>query len=179
MVVRLGQVAGSRTSGYWNPMEHLSFLVKSSQTLQALPKLRGELSWTPVNDVAATLADVVLLPEDKRPYPVYHIDNPVRQWWEDMLPVLADEMGLPKGNIVPFDEWVARVREFPGSVADNPALKLAEFLDDNFLRMACGGLLLGTENCCEHSKTLASTGPVSDDVARGFVRAWKEMGFLS
>lgn len=179
MVVRLGQVAGSRTSGYWNPMEHLSFLVKSSQTLQALPELRGELSWTPVNDVAATLADVVLLPEDKRPYPVYHIDNPVRQYWEDMLPVLADEMGVPKGNIIPFDEWVARVREFPGSVDDNPALKLAEFLDDNFLRMACGGLLLRTENCCEHSKTLASTGPVSDEVARGFVRAWKEMGFLS
>lgn len=41
MVVRIGQIAGSRTSGYWNPVEHLSFLIKSSQTLKALPDFEG------------------------------------------------------------------------------------------------------------------------------------------
>lgn len=39
--VRIGQIAGSKFSGYWNPMEHLSFLIKSSQTLKALPDLKG------------------------------------------------------------------------------------------------------------------------------------------
>lgn len=41
MVVRIGQIAGSTTSGYWNPIEHPAFIVKSSQTLRALPDLRG------------------------------------------------------------------------------------------------------------------------------------------
>ena len=177
MAVRLGQVAGSKTSGYWNPMEHLSFLVKSSQTLKALPNFEGLLSWTPVNDVAATLGE--LLVQNNTPYPIYHIDNPVRQAWQDMIPVLADALNVPRKNVVDFEEWVRRVRNFPGSVeADNPAFKLIEFLDGNFLRMSCGGLLLGTEKAREHSKTLANLGPVSDDVARKYVQAWRDMGFL-
>jgi thioester reductase-like protein len=37
MVVRPGQIAGSSTSGYWNPVEHFAFLVKSAQSLRAWP----------------------------------------------------------------------------------------------------------------------------------------------
>lgn len=59
MAVRLGQIAGSKTSGYWNPMEHFGFLIKSSQTLNALPDVDGTVYWTPVNDVAATLSDLI------------------------------------------------------------------------------------------------------------------------
>lgn len=177
MTVRLGQVAGSKTSGYWNPAEHLSFLIKSSQTLRALPDFKGLLSWTPVNDVAATLGDLLLA--DNAPHPIYHIDNPVRQPWGEMILVLADALGIPQNKVIPFDEWVKRVRNFPGSVElDNPAAKLIEFLDGNFTRMACGGLLLDTTNSREHSKTLASVGPVSKDTARNYIEAWKKMGFL-
>lgn len=46
MVVRLGQVSGSRVTGYWNPIEHFPAMVKSAQTLQALPDLQG-VSWLP------------------------------------------------------------------------------------------------------------------------------------
>ncbi|KAL3461921.1 hypothetical protein BJX64DRAFT_288875 [Aspergillus heterothallicus] len=176
MAVRLGQVAGSKTSGYWNPQEHLSFLVKSSQTLRVLPDFEGLLSWTPVNDVAATLSDLLLA--DNTPYPIYHIDNPVRQPWREMIPVLGDSLGVPRDRIIPFADWVQRVRSFAGSEVDNPAIKLIEFLDGNFLRMSCGGLLLETTKAREHSRTLAQEGPVSNDVARGYIKAWKEMGFL-
>ena len=177
MAVRLGQVAGSKTSGYWNPAEHLSFLIKSSQTLRALPDFDGLLSWTPVNDVAATLGDLLLA--DNTPHPIYHIDNPVRQPWRDMISALADALDIPRDNVIPFNEWVKRVRNFPGSVErDNPAAKLIGFLDADFTRMACGGLLLDTSNSREHSETLTNVGPVSEDTARGYVQAWKKMGFL-
>ncbi|EED22651.1 polyketide synthase, putative [Talaromyces stipitatus ATCC 10500] len=176
MVVRLGQVAGSSTSGYWNPMEHFSFLIKSSQTLRAFPALEGELSWTPVDAVASTLGD--LISGDHRPYPVYHIDNPVRQQWLDTIPVLVDALGIPQSNVIPFKEWVGLVRRFPGSEVDNPAVRLIDFLDDNFLRMSCGGLLLDTTKSLKHSLTLAAIGPVSGDVARKYIQAWKDMGFL-
>ncbi|KAL3426664.1 Iterative polyketide synthase CazM 11 [Phlyctema vagabunda] len=179
MSVRLGQVAGSTTSGYWNPIEHLSFLWKSSQTLNALPRFDGLLSWTPVDLVAGTLSDIVLA--NNTPFPIYHIDNPVRQPWSEMMPVLADALDIPQSNLIPYTDWVQRVRDHPSCVGDvdNPAIKLIDFLDDNFIRMSCGGLLLDTEKSRMHSKTLSNVGPVSGDIARKFVQSWKDMGFLS
>ena len=175
--VRLGQIAGSKISGYWNPVEHLSFLWKSSQTLKKLPAFEGLLSWTPVDDVAGTLADLVFA-ED--PYPIYNIDNPVRQEWQDMLPVVADALDIPRSNIVPFEEWVDLVRNSPGSLEkDNPASKLIDFLDSNFLRMSCGGLLLDTTKSREHSKTLRAVGPVSADLTGRFIEYWRNTGFLT
>jgi thioester reductase-like protein len=41
MTIRIGQIAGSRTSGYWNTMEHFSFMIRSSATLKTLPDLQG------------------------------------------------------------------------------------------------------------------------------------------
>lgn len=41
MAVRIGQIAGSTTSGYWNSVEHLAALIKSAQTLRCLPDLHG------------------------------------------------------------------------------------------------------------------------------------------
>lgn len=96
-----------------------------------------------------------------------------------MIPVLADELDIPPKNIVPFNEWVTRVRNFPGSVdLDNPAAKLIDFLDGNFIRMSCGGLLLDTAKGREHSSTLANVTPVSEKVARKYIQAWKDVGFL-
>ncbi|KND88239.1 Conidial yellow pigment biosynthesis polyketide synthase [Tolypocladium ophioglossoides CBS 100239] len=183
MVVRPGQVAGSSTSGYWNPMEHLSFMVKSSQTLKALPDLDGLLSWTPVDTVAGTLVDLVTLPEANTPYATYHIENPVRQQWKQTLPVLAHALDIPTQNMIPLAEWVQRVKDHPrgvkGPEGDNPAVLLIDFLEDNFVRMSCGGLLLDTTRAREHSKTLANCGPVGERVIRLFVQSWKDIGFLT
>ena len=196
MAVRIGQIAGSSTTGYWNPMEHLSFLWKSSQTLNALPNFDGLLSWTPVNLVAATLADLILA-NDNVPYPIYHIDNPIRQPWRKTIPVLADALDIPRENAIPFREWVQRVRDCPPSRLvsfsgnnnngnennnedHNPAARLIDFLDENFVRMSCGGLFLDTRKCREHSRTMAEdVGFVSDDVASKFAQSWRDMKFLA
>ncbi|EMR67039.1 putative polyketide synthase protein [Eutypa lata UCREL1] len=132
MVVRVGQIAGSRTSGYWNPVEHLVFVVKSSQTLRSLPDLDGTLSWCPVNTVAAVLGELALSNEPST-YPVYHIENPVRQPWREMIQMMAEELGIPRANIVPFADWIGLVRQYPGSVeGDNPAGALVDFLERHF-----------------------------------------------
>ncbi|KAI0414507.1 hypothetical protein F5X98DRAFT_377689 [Xylaria grammica] len=179
-VVRPGQIAGSSLSGYWNENEHLSFLVKSSQTLKLLPALEGDMCWTPVDKVAAAVAELLLRADapDGPMAAVYHIDNPVRQPWRETLSVLADELRVPAENIAPFDEWVRRVRRFPGSAEDNPAVRLVDFLDDNFLRMSCGGLLLETSNSCAHSPTMRAVGPVHEDTLRLYIQQWKATGFL-
>ena len=176
MVVRLGQIAGSKTSGYWNPMEHFGFLVKSSQTLDALPDVGGTVYWTPVNDIAGTAADLLLTNNDRTPYPVYHIENPVGQPWSEMNAILKDALGVSK--LIPFEEWVGRVKALGQDGRNNPAFTLLEFLDGNYLRMSCGGLVLDVRRTVEASGTLAKVGPVPEEVVRRYVRVWREIGFL-
>ncbi|XDG03797.1 hypothetical protein ABKA04_003412 [Annulohypoxylon sp. FPYF3050] len=180
--IRLGQIAGSSLNGYWNPAEHVFFLIKSSQTLGALPDFGGTLGWTPVDDIAGGLIDILLQPDNVVLYPIYHIENPVRQPWDHMISLLANALNIPA--VIPFDEWVRRVREWPtksdnGADGANPSYLLADFLDDNFMRMSCGGLLMGTTNARKHSPTLAKVGPVSDNTIRLFLKNWVEMGLLN
>lgn len=179
--VRLGQIAGSSINGYWNHTEHVSFLVKSSQTLRALPDFGGTLGWTPVDDMAGTLVDILLQPDRVSLYPIYHIENPVRQQWDRMITMLADTLDI--AAVIPFDDWVRRVREWPikadnGPEGANPAHLLTDFLDGNFTRMSCGGLLMGTARAREHSPTLARVRPVSEETTKLFVSNWRDTGFL-
>ncbi|CAI7639497.1 unnamed protein product [Penicillium discolor] len=55
-----------------------------------------------------------------------------------MLPILVDALGIPSGNRLPLDEWVAFVRDFPANALNkdqNPATVLADFLEHDFQRM--------------------------------------------
>ena len=178
MTVRLGQVSGSMKTGYWNHMEVLGFLFKSAQTLRAFPAVGGVLSWLPLEETSASLAD--LLSRDAPDcHPVYHVDNPVLKAWEDMIPVLAEELGVPQKGIVPLPEWLRIVQGYPGENPwDNPAAKAIEFFEHKFEHMSCGGVTLATDKAREHSATMRAVQPVSDELVRKYVEAWKTSGFL-
>ncbi|KAF2134747.1 putative polyketide synthase [Dothidotthia symphoricarpi CBS 119687] len=184
--IRLGQIAGSATNAHWNPMEHVPFMIKSSQTLRALPDLPGSLGWTPADAIARSLLDICAQPHAVALHPIYHIDNPVRQPWADVIAVLADALHIPQDTtgIIPLHEWLRRVREWPRAEDNapdgaNPAHLLVDFLEDNFVRMSCGGLLMGTAKARAHSETLAGVGPVGEGLVRAFVAGWREGGFLA
>ena len=185
MVARLGQIAGSSDHGYWNPTEHFGFLVKSSQTLGALPDAPRLLRWTPVDFVAGTLIDLVLgQPSDancndstqETPLhnPVYHVENPTAQPWSEVNAILSDALGGLA--LIPFEEWAERVRAAPAK--NNPAATLLDFLDATYLRLACGGLVLDTQQTLQRSPTLRGVGAVSELLVRKYVHIWKEIGFL-
>lgn len=177
--VRLGQVGGSKSSGYWNPVEHLAFLFKSAQTIQQLPDLHGPLSWTPVDDVANSLVDLLFT---ENPYPIYHIENPTTQPWQEMLPILADALGIPRDNRLPLKDWVSRVREFPEDPMDNeknPATALVGFFEKDFERMSVGGLLLDTTKSREHSPSLRAVKPITPDLVRKFISYWRSISFVA
>lgn len=186
--VRLGQIAGSSRNGHWNAAEHVSFLVKSSQTLGALPELPGTAGWTPADAVAGTLMDILLHPAPALE-PVYHVENPVRQPWGELLDVLAAALARrSQGPVrllqrIPLDEWLRRVRDWPHRQQGtpdgaNPAYLLVDFLHHHFLRMSCGGLLLSTVKARAHSPTLAGVGPVDSTTVNMYVQGWKTTGFL-
>ena len=182
MVVRPGQISGSRTSGFWNPIEHFAFLVKSSQSLRAWPDLDGVLQWVPVNDAAGCMMDLLRVDELRNAQaasPFYHIDNPVGQSWKHMSTVLSEALNIPQEKFVPFRQWIRLVRQSPlPAETYNPAARLIDFLDEGFERMSCGGLILDTSKATEHSPTLARLGPVSVDVAKMYVSSWKRTGWL-
>lgn len=178
-VVRPGQIAGSTRSGFWNPVEHFASLVKSAQALRAWPDLQGVMQWLPVDRCAGVMADLLKIGRDAEPeFPVYHVDNPVGQPWKGMSPVLAAALDIPSHNIVSFGDWIKQVRRSPLSEAENPAARAAEFLEGHFERMSCGGIILDTQRAAEHSETMAVQGPITAEVARSYVSAWKMMGFL-
>lgn len=177
MVVRIAQISGSTSNGYWNPTEYMPFLIKSSQVLKILPDLDGTLSWYPVNGVAATLGE--LLMTDTATDLIYHIDNPSRQTWRDTIATLARALDIGSKNIVSYEEWVDRVRRFRGSITDNPALQLIGFFDHYFIPMSCGGLILDTAKSAEHSETLRRQGPIDSDLMMKYIAGWKHSGFLN
>ncbi|EFQ34124.1 beta-ketoacyl synthase domain-containing protein [Colletotrichum graminicola] len=178
MTVRLGQLSGSRVSGYWNHMEVLGFLFKSSQTLASFPILDGVFTWLSLEDTAGSLSDLLLRNESDC-YPIYHLDNPVHKKWNDITPLLAEALGIPENGIVPLDEWIRRVRGYPGEDPwDNPAAKALDFFEHKFLHMSCGGVTLATDKTREHSKTLRELQPISDEVLKRYIQAWKASGFL-
>ncbi|KAJ5788397.1 type I iterative polyketide synthase [Penicillium paradoxum] len=176
--VRVGQISGSKVNGNWNPVEHLVHLIKSSHTLGVFPALDGVLSWCPVNDVAATLRDLLL--GDQPVYPIYHIENPVRQPWPEMAVIISKALNIPPTSIIPYEEWLHSVRQFPPSLmaSENPAARLADFFEMDFVRMACGGVILDTAHTKEHSETFRGLGSIDESLVRKYIQAWKESGFL-
>ena len=96
-----------------------------------------------------------------------------------MIQILAEALEVPKANIMPYEDWISRMKSFPTSKASsNPAELIVDFLDEHFVRMSCGGLIMDTTHAREHSHTLAGQGPVGADLVQKYVDSWKEMGFL-
>lgn len=176
MGVRIAQITGSRTNGYWNPIEHFSFFVKSARLLRSLPNLQGTLSWSPVNDVADSLLDLLI--SNTSPYAIYHIENPARQPWPEMIQLLASELEVSSDHIVPYEQWLDRVRNCGASIAENPAKQLMSFWETHFLRMSTGPLILDTKHSREHSKTMRESGPVESELVRRYIQRWKQCGYL-
>ncbi|PWY76504.1 NRPS-like enzyme [Aspergillus sclerotioniger CBS 115572] len=175
--VRLGQIAGARSTGFWNPQEHFPALVKSSQLAGALPQLQGTLSWIPVDDAARVLINLAL--SEQKPAIVYHLENPVRQSWSDILSSIGTQLDIVQ--FLPFEGWLDRITHIPstGKPDQNPVLQLEEFFRQDFVRMACGAVIMATDEARRRSETLRRVDVVPDEVVASYVQSWRKMGYLS
>lgn len=174
-LVRVGQMSGAR-NGYWNAEEHFVALVGSSQMLGKFPMLRGTLSWLPVDSAAAAAAEILLGNDSSHGSMrlVYHLENPVRQWWQDVVAALCKELQID--SIVPFEEWLDLV-----ATADdvaNPAKKLVDFFSAHFNQMALGELVLDTVAAQGASATLAGMRAVDSSYLQAYISYWRSLGVL-
>ncbi|KAL3431733.1 hypothetical protein BDV09DRAFT_206456 [Aspergillus tetrazonus] len=157
--VRMGQIAGSSMTGFWNINEHFPALT---------------LSWIPVDVAAHSITELLLSPAPADL--IYHIENPIRQSWHDMLQNIAAELYLSAADALPWNEWQEQVAA--AGDTDNPARKLQDFFANDFIRMGCGEVVLGTDKARKASATLRGVDAVSEGCVRGYLRYWKEIGWL-
>jgi hypothetical protein len=135
--------------------------------------MRQTLSWIPVNHAATSISEILLSPTPLSL--IHHLENPIRQSWHDLLQILCAELGI--SQTIPMDQWLDRVWNTPIET-NNPAKKLYDFFADDFVRMACGEVVMGTETARSVSKTLKGMDAVSQETIRGYLRYWKDVELL-
>jgi hypothetical protein len=128
-----------------------------------------------VDDAAATVSEMTFA-DGALPI-VQHLENPVRQPWEDMVQAFARELNLP-APVAPFGQWLEEVANAQHSDEDLPVKKLKAFFENFFKTVACGHVVLGTEVAKTQSPTLSNMGPVSDLLVKAYVDYWKSTGYL-
>ncbi|KAF2199797.1 acetyl-CoA synthetase-like protein, partial [Delitschia confertaspora ATCC 74209] len=174
VVVRVGQLSGSTQSGYWSKSEHFPVLVSASKAVGSMPDLSGTYSWLPVDTAAQALSEIALFSQNptKSTSSFYHLENPVRQPWKDLLTTLCAELNLGtshKLSTIPFNEWMKIAKSKTDLVAP-----LEEFFREDFLTLSSGKIVLGTEYARSVSRVLGSVGGIGEGVVRKYIRSWKD-----
>lgn len=127
MIIRVGQLCGSRTHGAWNASEAYPIMLSSSRITGCLPDLGDEpLSWLPVDVAAEAILELSFFGGIERvgraglhqKTPVYHVVNRHQTpSWSDMLEWIScyNSDDMPESHevpqttdfeIVPPAEWV-------------------------------------------------------------------------
>ncbi|KAL8287059.1 hypothetical protein RQP46_004065 [Phenoliferia psychrophenolica] len=182
VVLRIGQMIGSSIDGKWNETEAVSLMIKSADTLAALPDLPDRVSWLPVDWAASIILELVDLPPPApRTSQTWHIVQPRLVPWSDILLSLRNS-GL-KFEVVPPKEWVRRLRDGPQDPIVNPTIKLLAYYEGKYDRSddSEGPFRwpLDTTLTAAASKAFREA-PVADDALIGkFVKAWRGTGFLA
>lgn len=104
---------------------------------------------------------------------MYHLENPVRQSWEDVCSIIERKLGLPPKSRLPFDDWLTQISTLEDSPSD-----LMEFFSNYFRRMSSGSLVLDTTNGRRLSPTLRSTGAIHAWEIGLYLDYWRQSGFL-
>ncbi|KAI0322463.1 hypothetical protein OF83DRAFT_1235553 [Amylostereum chailletii] len=175
--VRIGQMTGPEGSGAWNENEHFPIVVRTSQKLKAVPSLEGSLSWMPVDRSADVLTELLL---SKTFRPIYHMENPSRQTWSGIIGMLATLLGGDFGPLpsLPYKEWLDRARALGEDPETNIALKIMDFLENDFEPMTQGDVILGTSGAKDDSRTLTRSTALDRRHMEEYVAYWRRVGAL-
>ena len=131
-----------------------------------------------MDTATAVLSDILFSPSLNG---IYHLENPVRQAWQDILDAFASCMGISTVR-APFDEWLRNVQaavEQHGTENEQMELDmLSDFLERDFRRMATGKVILDTSRTRSVSRTLREVDGVTTEVVSKYVSEWRRNGTL-
>ncbi|KIK64898.1 hypothetical protein GYMLUDRAFT_39839 [Collybiopsis luxurians FD-317 M1] len=175
--LRIGQMTGLEGSGAWNETVHFPIIVRTSQEIKALPRVEGSLSWMRVNRAASVVIELLFSTGFR---PIYHLENPSRQSWANVLDGLAAILGSKDAPlpIILFNDWLDRARALGEDPSYNYALKVMHFLDQDFIRMASGTVVLRTASTKMDSPTLLRSTSLDKRPLEEYVAYWRKQKFL-
>jgi hypothetical protein len=109
--------------------------------------------------------------------PFYHMENPSRQSWEGLISNLASILGgsdpLP---VIPYREWLDKVKA--AGEAKNPAYKVLNFLENDFIRMSGGDVILRTAESKLDSPTLVRSTALDRKHLEEYIAYWRKTGAM-
>ncbi|KAJ5785859.1 NRPS-like enzyme [Penicillium pulvis] len=115
---------------------------------------------------------------EQKPSIAYLLKNTVRQSWSDILITLGSQLEICQ--FLSFEDWLYLVLKSdpkcgPGQ---NPVLQLEEFFREDFRRIACGLVIMATDEARKRSGTLRMVDAVFDDVVASYFQHWRTSGCL-
>jgi thioester reductase-like protein len=125
-VFRLGQMVGDTQHGIWNNTEAIPLMIKSAQTIGALPVYEETVSWLPVDLAAAAGVEIALAPydpSDGAEPAVWHVVNPDEQTTWNGIVASLHKAGLGSFDDLPPSEWLQKLKTVPDP-SQNPTVKL-------------------------------------------------------
>jgi len=194
IVVRVGQLSGVSTNGFWNPKEWVPSLFKSSVHIGCLPDFNNEISWVPMDVAAQVLME--MLDTDALVLHLVH-SHPVQ--WSSLFEPAARMLGL---RLVSYAEWLAKLegsvselssKDAAENAEENPALTLIDFFrnsapasegntksngspsreEKNNVSEAMGLRRLSLEKALGVSTTLKTCLPLSVEDMSKWLKCWK------
>lgn len=127
-------------------------------------------SWLPVDDAAKIICDVALSPHHDAH--VYHVENPIRQSWADITPIILQCLGLRQEQVIDYNQWISLIKDADLSHA-TAASPLLDFFENDFLHMACGGVILDTSEARKKSAALSQMLEIPESMMSRYVESWK------
>ncbi|KAJ5344664.1 NRPS-like enzyme [Penicillium brevicompactum] len=165
-VLRVGQIIGDTARGIWNATEAIPMILRSAETIHALPKLEDLLSWTPVDIIATSVIDITLAPVSGE---VVNVTNPtLNHWARDLLPLLK-QAGMEFEELKPR-EWLNRLRNSNPDPELNPPIKLVEFFASKYDHDRPAQVLLyDTKKAQAAAPALRQAGGLTLDLVTRFI----------
>lgn len=186
-VLRIGQLSGDTSSGYWNETEAIALMVRSALTTGALPELDERPSWLPVDLCAKAVVELSLpssgtASREADANLVYHLVNPQTfSFKHELLPALKRCADMPPFEIVGQLEWLERLTNSEQDPQKNPSIKLIDFWRRKYGGAAKSvveddepaGLTFETLKTIQDCPSLALVkDPVSVGLAEKYVKVW-------
>ncbi|KAJ5536687.1 NRPS-like enzyme [Penicillium frequentans] len=115
---------------------------------------------------------------EQKPSIAYLLKSPVRQSWSDILITLGSQLYICQ--FLSFEVWMNLVvRSDPKCVpGQNPALQLEEFFREDVGRIACGSVIMATNEAIKQLGILRLLDAVLDDIVASYVQHWHTSGYF-
>ncbi|KIJ53373.1 hypothetical protein M422DRAFT_775923 [Sphaerobolus stellatus SS14] len=177
IIVRIGQLT-SNASGAWNSSDWLPAIVRSGQILGGLPSRTDKIAW-----ISLEVAVAAIFEFRSTPYRYLHLTHPNPVPWMKVFSRFAEALKIP---LIPWNEWLGRLRKDDCGFQKNPAVHLLDFYERAspvalINREAPGIPMLDLTKALECSRTLRTNinMEISEGEAMKWIKYWKEIGFLA